>query len=85
MGGNFRFAEPDKTCLASRDSFGTIELSPAEVVWAAGVDIADAFYSTGLPPELRHLLSPPGFAQHASDCVSWAGVQFGAAHGRVAV
>ncbi|CAK0806316.1 unnamed protein product, partial [Prorocentrum cordatum] len=58
-GSNFRFAEPDKTSLASGGSFSSIELAPGEVLWTAGVDIADAFYNMGLPPELRHLFALP--------------------------
>ncbi|CAK0816959.1 unnamed protein product, partial [Prorocentrum cordatum] len=58
-GSNFRFGEPDKTSLASGGSFSSIELAPGEVLWTAGVDIADAFYNMGLPPELRHLFALP--------------------------
>ncbi|CAK0867888.1 unnamed protein product [Prorocentrum cordatum] len=50
-GSNFGFAEPDKTSLASGGSFSSIELAPGEVLWTAGVDIADAFYNMGLPPD----------------------------------
>ncbi|CAK0803080.1 unnamed protein product, partial [Prorocentrum cordatum] len=58
-GSNFRFDEPEKTCLASGGSFSSIELAPGEVLWAAGVNVADAFYNVRLPSELRHLVALP--------------------------
>ncbi|CAK0855455.1 unnamed protein product, partial [Prorocentrum cordatum] len=52
-GSNFRFAEPDKTSLASGGSFSSIELAPGEVLWTDGAYTAyvDNFISFGVDPD----------------------------------
>jgi hypothetical protein len=65
-GSNFWFSKPGHVHLPTGSALSMLELGPDEELYVADADIANAFYNTALPAELRKYSAMRGLqARHA--------------------